>query len=327
MNFTRIPLAELSEKSNLLQTEFWGRFKAESGFRADAFAGYGGQLLVLSRKIRFLGWMSYIPHAPKEVPDIPLADFCAGLLSLLPVKPFVLRLDLPWTVGAFSPDAIACLRKSVADIQVPHTVLIPLDGSGDELLARMKPKTRYNIRLAEKKGVTVSEAGRDGLADWYELHRITARRDKISIRSFSYYVKLYDMAEKHTGIKPLLYFARHEQDLLAGIYVLHHGERASYLYGASSNTKRNLMPAYALQWKAICAAREAGCLEYDMCGIPEADDPEHPMHGLYRFKTGFGGNIVHRPGCMDFPAKPFRYSLSRQAEKARYYYHKVWRKR
>jgi lipid II:glycine glycyltransferase (peptidoglycan interpeptide bridge formation enzyme) len=118
-------------------------------------------------------------------------------------------------------------------------------------------------------------------------------------------------------LKLCLYIASHDSDNLAAIIVLFYGKDATYLYGASSNNKRNLMAPYALQWKAIQDAKEMGCQYYDLFGIPPNDDPNHPMAGLYRFKTGFGGKIVHRPGSWDYPYKPFIYTLFNIAEALR----------
>jgi lipid II:glycine glycyltransferase (peptidoglycan interpeptide bridge formation enzyme) len=87
------------------------------------------------------------------------------------------------------------------------------------------------------------------------------------------------------------------------------------------------MPAYALQWRAIQDAKTAGCLEYDFFGIPPVDDPNHPMYGLYRFKTGWGGTIIHRPGCWDFSCRPHLYRMYRLAEAARKWYYKTFKKK
>jgi lipid II:glycine glycyltransferase (peptidoglycan interpeptide bridge formation enzyme) len=124
-----------------------------------------------------------------------------------------------------------------------------------------------------------------------------------------------------------LYIAKHEDDFIAAIIVLFRGKDATYLYGASSNNKRNLMAPYALQWKAMQDAKEAGCLNYDLFGIPPNDDPHHPMAGLYLFKTGFGGQIVHRPGSWDYPYKKMLYSLFNKAEAMRKKLHDLKKKR
>jgi lipid II:glycine glycyltransferase (peptidoglycan interpeptide bridge formation enzyme) len=121
--------------------------------------------------------------------------------------------------------------------------------------------------------------------------------------------------------------ARHEGELLAGIIVAVKGEGAWYLYGASSDRKRNLMPSYGLQWRAIQLAKERGCRFYDLFGIPPSDDPQHPMHGLFRFKTGFGGQVVNRLGCYDIALRPLSYRFYRTTERLRSTYYRRWRKR
>jgi lipid II:glycine glycyltransferase (peptidoglycan interpeptide bridge formation enzyme) len=245
------------------------------------------------------------------------------------------------------------LIKAPADIQAPDTVLVDLSPPPEGILARMKPKWRYNIGLAERKGVTVQRffatpgvngavpgvpdaISTDGDPDalwralerFYALLRETAERDGIAIHGFEYYRGLFAHA---TAYRPppgtprpdvRLYLAPYGDRILAGIVTLFRSTEGVYLYGASSNQDRNLMAPYALQWAAIRDAREAGCQTYDLFGIPpSAADPSHPMAGLYRFKTGFTGpeGIIHRPGTWDYPCRPLTARLFRIAED--------WRKR
>jgi lipid II:glycine glycyltransferase (peptidoglycan interpeptide bridge formation enzyme) len=253
----------------------------------------------------------------------------------------------------------------VEDIQPPSTVIVDISADPDTLLSRMKSKTRYNVRLASKKGVTVeiSPPGEDGVpADfdrWYDLYLETAERDRIAVHSRTYYRRQFRVAAelgeaggdglpdvrapgelsgaaRKDGAHPAaqggaprlaLLLAYHGGELLAGNILAAFGKRGTYLYGASSNRKRNLMPTYALQWAGMEWARGRGCTEYDLFGIPPAEDPDHPMHGLYRFKTGFGGKIIHRPGCWDYPLRRGLYGVFRGAEAARKYYFKRLRKR
>ena len=163
------------------------------------------------------------------------------------------------------------------------------------------------------------------------MYEETALRDKISIHSKYYYRKIFELSfdwvESKEGPEIVLFRADYNDQLLAGVIVAVYGNRATYLYGASSNEHRNLMPAYALQWEAIKYAKEKGCSEYDLFGIPPENNPDHPMSGLYKFKTGFGGDILHRPGCWDLPLKPVVYKVYRWAESARLLYYKKIRKR
>jgi lipid II:glycine glycyltransferase (peptidoglycan interpeptide bridge formation enzyme) len=215
------------------------------------------------------------------------------------------------------------------DVQPPSTVVLDLRRSEEELLAAMKGKWRYNIGLAVRRGVTVVDDDGGRLDEWYALHRETGERDRIAVHSYAYYRVLFDMADDYGEGAPKyrLLLAESEGDLLAGIVVAFRGGVAWYPYGASSSSGRSLMPNYALQWQGIRMARERGCRRYDFFGIPPDDDPSHPMHGLYRFKTGFGGTIRNRLGCYDVVLRPLRYTLLRQAETARDFYYKRIRKR
>jgi lipid II:glycine glycyltransferase (peptidoglycan interpeptide bridge formation enzyme) len=214
-------------------------------------------------------------------------------------------------------------------------VVVPL-ADDDAMLAAMHKKTRYNIRLAAKRGVTVErvtgEEMLEALPRWYRLYRETAARDRISIHSEQYYhtvlstsVEMIQNGER--APRCALYFARHEDDLLAGIVVASWEGMSTYLYGAGADHKRNLMPSYLIQWETMRTARDAGDRAYDLFGIPPGADPDHPMHGLYRFKTGFGGEIVHRPGCWDIDVARGWGRAFRTAERARAWYHHDFRKR
>lgn len=250
--------------------------------------------------------------------------------------------EIPWENTGLEQSV---LKKSLADIQPPDTVILTIGNSPDtagtgsrkdhdpgeqELLATMKSKTRYNIRLAGKKHVEIRRIEREDfsvpgdLKKWYELYRITEERNRIGVHGYEYYAGLFRRTRDEQCI---LYLAEHEGDLLAGIIVSRKGNLARYLYGASSNVKRNLMPAYALQWRAIRDMRSAGCRFYDFFGIPPYGEKGHPMFGLYQFKTGFGGEAVHTPGSWDLPVRPVLYRLYRWAEFLRMYYLRVLRKR
>lgn len=217
-----------------------------------------------------------------------------------------------------------------SDVQPPDSVVLALDKTDDELLAGMKTKWRYNIRLSAKKGVAVASEGDASLGEFYALYETTAARDRIAIHPRSYYERLFAL-EAGNGDEPRpdlrLWIARYEGQALAAIITVYYGGEATYLYGASSDQHRNLMPAYALQWAAIRAAREAGCATYDFYGIPPVDDPSHAMSGLYRFKTGFGGEIRHYAGAYDYVLLPATYAAFRLAERARLFWHKTVKKR
>ena len=342
---------------SFLQSGFWGRFKSEFGWTARHFLitvdGVEHPLLVLERSLARGFSFAYVPHGPEcglagAEATVLLSELSELLRPELRPGCLFIRFDPPWySLGpnppAGGPDSEAApaprpavgppLVRAASDVQPPDTVLLDLCRDEESLLASMKPKWRYNIGLSAKRGVTVEEAGPEYLATFYALYKETALRDRIALHPEQYYRRLFDLARDHEGMaggaRPelRLWLARHEGDTLASIVTLFRGDRAVYLYGASSDLKRNLMPAYALQWAAIRAAKSAGCREYDFFGIPPTADPAHPMAGLYRFKTGFGGRVVHRAGSWDYPLRPTIYRAFRRAEALRSWWFKDFRKR
>ncbi|TFG65329.1 MAG: peptidoglycan bridge formation glycyltransferase FemA/FemB family protein [Spirochaetales bacterium] len=149
------------------------------------------------------------------------------------------------------------------------------------------------------------------------------------MHSIEYYRRVFTLARERPGfgVRVRLFLADIEGRTEAGIMTAQTGKTSVYLYGASSNSRREYMPSYALQWQALRAAKETGALQYDMFGIPPVRDPDHPMAGLRRFKTGFGGTILNRPGSWDYPLIPSLYTLYLGAEKARTWYYRRFKKR
>lgn len=336
---SRVPLEAIDGHDVLLQTGYWGKFKSFFGWGALAFVVNDElPLLALTRRLAPGISLAYVPHGPlvssrTNQNEYYLQAVSKHLKHHLPPGCFFIRYDPPWGVeGAQRRPAelVRPFRRAPMNIQPPSTVIIDLARSADELLADMKSKTRYNVHLAERKGVEVRRCGVDDLDSWYAMYEQTAMRDRITIHAKSYYRKLFDLAsEAATGVrrKAHLLLAFAGEELLAGIIVMINGRRATYLYGASSNEKRNYMASYLLQWRALLLAKENGCRYYDLFGIPFDDDPNDPMHGLYRFKTGFGGVILNRPGSWDFPFSNGLYAAYRGIEGVRKFYYKDLRKR
>lgn len=330
------------ETDSFLQTPFWAEVKAAEGWRPYFFDEDGGRILLLVRTLRRGLAVGYVPFGWGQSAVTPQSAAEKGRRWQKETgEPlFLVKWDFPLYTVFTKEEGIdpqfdfgigAPLKKAVADIQPPDTTILDLTKSDEELFAAMHRKTRYNIKYAEKSGVRIREASADELPAWYKLYQTTAVRDKIAIHSEEYYRRILEkgapLSQKDEKPCVKLYFAEHEGDLLAGNVVLFYKKQALYLYGASSNEKRNLMPAYLLQQHAIRAARDAGCAVYDFYGIPPTEDPHHPMHGLYRFKTGFGGVLIHRCGVYDAPVRPVFYALFRTAERARQFYFKRLRKR
>ena len=225
------------------------------------------------------------------------------------------------------------IRKNSVDIQPPDSTLVDLTGTEEEILEKMHSKWRYNIRLSERKGVVIHRyLGNDinlseKIDKFYELTKITNARDGNASHSKAYYADLIkSSAEEVSAGKDVpvisLYIAEHEGEEIASIMTLFSHNEAIYLYGASSNNKRNLMPNHLLQWTAMKDAKAYGSKYYDMYGMPpEGKDENHPMHGLYMFKANFGGKNIHRTGSWDIPLKAIYHPYS-AAEKLRAFWHK-----
>jgi lipid II:glycine glycyltransferase (peptidoglycan interpeptide bridge formation enzyme) len=188
--------------------------------------------------------------------------------------------------------------KKVDDIQPSKTLVLDLSLSEKQLLAEMKQKTRYNIRLSAKKGVDVSESDISKFDDFWRLMLLTSKRDSFFIHDKDYYYNII----KYNNKVIRFFEARLKGELLsAGIFSFY-GKKVSYLHGASSNQHRNLMAPYLLQWELIKKAKEEAFLEYDFYGVDEQKWP-----GVSRFKKGFGGSIIEFPGSFDYINKKSSY--------------------
>jgi lipid II:glycine glycyltransferase (peptidoglycan interpeptide bridge formation enzyme) len=320
--------------AHLLQTSPWAQLKTAFGWDfAHVIAGdVGAQILF--RKLPLGFSIAYIPKGPvfpdltgpdfrsfahetsQENPDhklrkseawedawkklLPDLDAACRKHRALALKVEPDQWETPGVSGALPPGFIA----SPHTIQPPRTITLAISGSEDQILARMKQKTRYNLRLAEKKGITIRPS--DDLHTWDSLMQETGERDAFGVHSRDYYQKAYDLFHP-TGACELL-LAEFEGEPLAAIMVFARGNRAWYFYGASSNAHREKMPTYLLQWEGIRWAREKGCTEYDLWGIPdegeatlEAGFAERAdgLWGVYRFKRGFGGEVKRADGPWD----------------------------
>lgn len=212
--------------------------------------------------------------------------------------------------------------KRVHDVQPAWTRVLELVGATEDLLlAAMKQKTRYNIRLAEKKGVVVEQLFRDActveqwnvaVEQWIALQDITAQRHGIQHHGADYYRAL--LTADWQGRFVSLMTAQFENQTIAMIVLLTdpQNQTVTYLFGASSDQHTNVMAPYALQWKAIQYALAQGVQTYDFYGIaPDAQESGHPLSPVTRFKNGFGGTVVQYPGTFEFPIRRFWYRIYR----------------
>jgi lipid II:glycine glycyltransferase (peptidoglycan interpeptide bridge formation enzyme) len=203
-----------------------------------------------------------------------------------------------------------------APIQPRRTIVIDLSGNEEDWLARMKQKTRYNIRLAQKKEIIVRES--DDLAEFQRLMQATGNRDGFGVHSQEYYQRAHQLFS--SAGKAAILQAEFQGRALAALMVFLSGERAWYLYGASSDEERNRMPTYLLQWEAMRWAATHGCSSYDLWGVPDEDEAtlesrfearSDGLWGVYRFKRGFGGRLMRSAPAWDKVYQPLLYRAYR----------------
>jgi len=201
-------------------------------------------------------------------------------------------------------------RYSSDQIQFSNTVLIDLSPSAEDLLARMKQKTRYNIRLAERKGVTLRTGTTKDLKMLYEMYAETSIRDGFVIRDEAYYKTVWQTFISNVELpRAELLITEVNDEPVAAIFLFYFAGRAYYVYGMSRNLHREKMPTYLLQWEAIKRAKANGCDVYDLWGAPDVFDESDSMWSVYRFKEGLGGNVVRTLGAWDFAPNPLWYKL------------------
>jgi lipid II:glycine glycyltransferase (peptidoglycan interpeptide bridge formation enzyme) len=293
--------------AHLLQTGEWGELKSAFGWKPVRIVGENTGAQILFRKLPLGFTIGYIPKAnidPSLWSEIDSA--CKQHRAIF------LKLE-PDSWENLTPETWNLkLRTSPQNIQPPRTILVDIRGSEVEILARMKQKTRYNIRLAEKKGVTIRAW--DDIESFHKMMLVTGGRDGFGIHSREYYRRAYDLFHPKGMCEILV--AEYENKPLAALFVARNGNRAYYLYGASTEEERNRMPTYLLQWEAMKWAKSRGCEEYDLWGVPDEDEAtleanfenrRDGLWGVYRFKRGFGGELKRAAQALDRVYNPLLY--------------------
>ena len=304
-------------KAHLLQTSAWGQFKGEFGWSSAHVASEDCGAQVLYRRLPLGYSIAYIPKGPvgkrweQLLPE--LDNLCRQHRAIM----LVIEPDC-WE-PSFEADIFSHLEGIFTEehtIQPRRTILVDLVPDEELILSNMRQKTRYNIRLAEKKGVLVSES--HDIEAFYTMMQTTGERDGFAVHDLSYYQEAY------TTFSPLgqcvLLEASFEDQPLAALMAFACGERAWYFYGASTDLERQRMPTYLLQWEAMRWAKAKGCTTYDLWGVPDFDEATLEAHftehndglwGVYRFKRGFGGRLVRATPALVKVYRPLLYRLYR----------------
>ena len=310
---------------SVLQQSAWGAFKQRHGWNVARGASDNFAVQVLFKR-KFGVTIGYVPRGPAADWTDPMIGRCfAALDGLCENAGAALVLIEP---DASFPSDFNLRRfgytKSNLFVQPLRTIIVRCDRDDDALLAAMKQKTRYNVRLAAKRGVTVRQGSVDDLPAFWSLLQTTAMRDAFGVHTQEYYADLLRCFPPPD--QGALLCAEYGGEMVAAAILLRGGPKAIYLAGASSDTHREHMPTYALQYAALRWARDVGCTHYDLWGIPPTDAPPDAVQGeqqnvrdglwgVYRFKQGFGGEVVSYPGIF---VRRYRPIIGRVALRAIY---------
>ncbi len=316
------------KKGNFAQSVLWSRLKSEWKFEAIIVRNNDGKIEgtmgVLVRRVPvFKSTMLYSPRGPvcdvhNEKVIMALAKGVRELAKkytayILKIDPDVKSddtefIDICKKAGFTLPPQ----SKNFEGIQPRYVFRLYLNGRDEqELLASFHQKTRYNIRVAIKKGVTVKIEDKSKIKDFHKIMLETGIRDNFVIRSEQYFEKMLDCMGEHAR----LYMAYLDGKAIAGTIAIHYGNKVWYLYGASSNSYRNVMPNFLLQYEMIKWAVDVNADVYDFRGVSGDLSEDNPLYGLYRFKKGFNGEFTEFVGEMQMIFKPFTNKFLKFAEK------------
>lgn len=312
---------------HLYQSKEWTLFKENEGWEPIycLYEAVGSivAFVLLKKPASILGNIYYCPKGPGFFSDFHIQnDSKAHFMEFVSdLKSFIIRDDHQAILVKIEPQLELSqeislkslgLIKSKGDWQYSSTIFVDIKNSEEELLEGLKQKTRYNIRLAERKAVKVEfrDIDNDSIDLMYELMQATRQRGGYFLRPKSYFAEYWKLLA-HSDMGQLM-IASHEGKTLCGVFVAIAGKNGYYKDGGSFDIKRNLMAPYLLQWEAIKWAKSKGATAYDMVSSPsnaEVQDETHLQHGLYQFKRSFNDEIIDFVGCWDLPIHKQKYSI------------------
>ncbi|OGO04700.1 MAG: hypothetical protein A2Y73_01270 [Chloroflexi bacterium RBG_13_56_8] len=308
-------------RGHLLQTWAWGELKGAFGWHPIRLAVEQDGVLMVGAQVlyRKMGpfTLGYIPKGPvlaHEEPEAVEMLWQALHAQARRMHAICLKVEPEWRDEEMERHKWLeshGLRLSPESIQPRRTILVDLRDSEDEILARMKSKWRYNVRLSERRGVEVRVGGLEDMPTFYDLMCITGKRDQFGVHTLAYYRRALALFSPTDRVR--LFIAYYQDQPVAGLMAYAFNRQSWYMYGASSDVYRELMPNHQLQWRAMQWAKEKGCVQYDLWGIPDGDLATESLEGVHRFKAGFGGEVVRYVGSYDYVYSPPLYWAMRQA--------------
>lgn len=310
------PASQLS----FLQSDTWAVFRESQGWHAHKV----DSILILERALPMGKSFLYSPEVTGD-PSL-LLELIPGIHDIAKRRASIFyRLELmidqsDELAGAWRAAFVySGFIKAFESVQPDDRQIITLHPDESQQLSEMKPKGRYNIKVAEKAGVRVREGTAKTVASdvdtFYTLFEHTAKRDKFAIRPKHYFHELADTLYRHDCGK--IFIATYNDQPLAAAIITSYNGIASYLYGASSSEHRAVMAPYAMHWAVMQWATSKGDTTYDLLAIRPETSKKHPYDGITAFKQRFGGHDVHLLGSWDLPIAPLWYNLFEFAEKIR----------
>jgi lipid II:glycine glycyltransferase (peptidoglycan interpeptide bridge formation enzyme) len=288
------------KRRSLWQHPIWGEFQKSIGRKTRTIETDVAYALVVQHKMPFgLNWL--------EVPRGPLFEDEKSLSDILKKIEVIGRSEKSVFVRMSSYEKLEIRNSKFENTKHDHhpqtSLVIDLSLSEEGILSQMKPKGRYNIKVAEKHGVTVSPS--TDVDAFYQLLSKTGNRDGFSLHSKIYYQKMIESL----GDNAQLLLAKYQNKVVAGGIFVYLDEWGIYYYGASDYQCRNIMAPYLVQWEAIKEAKKRGCRHYDFLGIAPENQSKHPWAGVTEFKKKFGGKIAEYPVAREMVLRRFWYFL------------------
>lgn len=305
-----------SPDSSFLQSYAWGDFQASQNKKIVRLAieesrlrgGFTSQTKLIAIAQAILHPLSlgrsyfYIPHGPIIAEEDKKIDIMKAITDKIQGLAQKEKASFLFMEPTQNFDDIPFLDKSQKHIQTQTTLILDIAKNKEEILAQMKSKARYNIRLSKRKGVKVEVSKNlEDVSEFLRLAKSTSERDEFKLHPDNYYRDMMRILSEDDLIELLL--AKYKDKVIAAIMVIHYGDTATYLHGASDYKHRNLMATHLLQWVAIKRARKKGCRKYDFWGVAKTDDPEHKWAGFTRFKKSFApkNKVIEYPGPYEYP--------------------------
>ncbi len=300
---------------HILQTRAWGEFKRSWGWRPTYWIAEAGDrevaVLFLRRRVPGFGELWYAPKGPGVSDAVSLVTTLADREPMREAFMVKVEPEIEEARADMQAWRAAGLRKSPSDVQMSRaTIIVDLDRDEDGLIASFKPKCRYNIRLAARRGVEVApvEMTDANIATMYSLMAATRERAGFFLRSERYFRGYWEL-QAASG-QAQLFFASWEGQVLAGVFATFLGSHGWYKDGGSIKEHSELMAPHLLQWEVMRWLRARGVRTYDLVAVPPSSQlsESHPLYGLYRFKSGFSETITEFVGTWDLPLRPGRYA-------------------